>query len=95
MFDMLDELGLPAAHNVNSLIYEHRSAVTDRIRKRGDEVVGHGRTNSEHQDGMWEVDEARLIADATATITKHEGKAPTGWMPLPASSLRLRLPQDV
>ena len=80
MFDMLDELGLPAAHNVNSLIYDYRSAITDRIRKRGDEVVGHGRTNSEHQDGMWEVDEARLIADATATITRHEGKPPTGWM---------------
>ena len=80
MFDMLDDLGLPAAHNVNSLIYDFRPDIADRIRQRGDEVVGHGRTNSEHQDGLWELDEARLINDATDVIARHEGTAPGGWM---------------
>jgi peptidoglycan/xylan/chitin deacetylase (PgdA/CDA1 family) len=80
MFDMFESLGIPAAHNVNSLVYTFRSDVTDAIRKRGDEVVAHGRTNSEHQDHMWEPDEARLIREVTDTITEHEGKPPGGWM---------------
>jgi allantoinase len=80
IFDMLDELGLPAAHNTNSLIYHHRSDITDRIRARGDEIIGHGRTNSEHQDSMWEEDETRMIHEATSTISHAEGKPPGGWM---------------
>jgi allantoinase len=80
MFDLLHELALPAAHNVNSLVYGFRPEVTDAIRRRGDEVVAHGRTNSEHQDGMWEPDEQRLIAEVTETIAAHEGRPPAGWM---------------
>ena len=78
--ELLEDLKLPAAHNVNSLIYRFRPDITDAIRARGDEVVAHGRTNSEHQDGMWEPDEARLIREVTDTITEHEGRAPGGWM---------------
>ena len=80
MFDLMDELGLPAAHNVNSALYERHPEVFERIRARGDEVVGHGRTNSEKQSGMWEADELRLIREATETITRNEGRAPKGWM---------------
>jgi allantoinase len=80
LLDMFDELGLPAAHNTNSLLYDYRAAIFPRIRKRGDEIVGHGRTNSEHQDHMWEIDEARMIEDVTSAIARHEGKPPAGWM---------------
>lgn len=80
IFDMLDQLGLPAAHNVNSLIYRFRPDIPQRIRSRGDEVIAHGRTNSEHQDRMWESDEARLIREVTDTIAEHEGAPPAGWM---------------
>ena len=65
MLDMMDELGLPAAHNANSALYEHHPQIFERIRGRGDEVIGHGRTNSEKQVGMWEADERRLIGEAT------------------------------
>ena len=78
--ELFQELGIPAAHNVNSLIYRFRPDIAEAIRARGDEVVAHGRTNSEHQDGMWEPDEARLIQEVTDTITSHEGKPPGGWM---------------
>jgi hypothetical protein len=80
LFRLLDELGLPAAHNTNSLIYRFRPDITDRIRARGDEVIGHGRTNSEHQDHMWEEDEARLIRDVTDALARADGKPPGGWM---------------
>jgi len=85
ILDALDELRLPAAHNVNSLLYEYQPRIFARLRERGDELIGHGRTNSEHQRGMWERDEARVIAEATEAIRAHEGAAPEGWLGAAAS----------
>ena len=76
----MDELGLPLSHNVNSFLYDTHPAMFERIRKRGDEIIGHGRTNGERQSSIWEEDEARLINDATSAITRHEGKPPKGWL---------------
>ena len=50
-FDLLDEFALPGAHNVNSAVLEHCPDIVERLNGRGDEYVGHGRTNSERQDG--------------------------------------------
>lgn len=79
-FDLFDELKLPVAHNVNSLVYDYAPQVMDAIRKRGDEIVAHGRTNAENLRGMWEADEERIIGEVVAKFTHHEGKAPAGWM---------------
>jgi peptidoglycan/xylan/chitin deacetylase (PgdA/CDA1 family) len=78
--DLLDEFGLPGAHNVNSAVLEACPDIVDRIKGRGDEFVGHGRSNAERQDVLWEADEARLIADATETIGRLTGKRPEGWL---------------
>jgi hypothetical protein len=81
LFDLAEELELPLAHNTNSLLYEHAPQIMDRIRARGDEIVGHGRTNSENlHDFRWEADEARAIKEVTDTFARHEGKPPRGWM---------------
>ncbi len=80
LFRMLDELGLPASILLNGEVCEHYPEIIARIKARGDDVIGHGRTNAEGLRGLWETDEARLIEDATATITRHLGKRPTGWM---------------
>lgn len=80
MFDLLDEFAIPAAHNASAMLYEQCPEIMDRIRDRGDEVVGHGRTQSERQGGMWTFDEARMIQNVTQTIARHEGSPPTGWM---------------
>ena len=80
LLKLFDELRMPAAHNVNSLIYEHHPDVMQAIRERGDEVVGHGRTNSELIAKRWEHDEAEIIREATETIARHEGTPPTGWL---------------
>jgi peptidoglycan/xylan/chitin deacetylase (PgdA/CDA1 family) len=79
-FDLLDEFGLPGAHNVNSAVLEECPAIVERMNARGDEYVGHGRTNSERQDVLWEEDEARLIAECTEVVTRLSGKKPTGWL---------------
>ena len=81
LFDLAEELAMPLAHNANSLLYEHAPQIMDRMRARGDEVVAHGRTNSENlHDFRWEADEARLIREVTDTFARHEGKSPRGWM---------------
>jgi peptidoglycan/xylan/chitin deacetylase (PgdA/CDA1 family) len=79
-FDLLDEFGLPGAHNVNSAVLEDCPAIVERMNARGDEYVGHGRTNSERQDVLWEEDEARLIAECTEVVTRLSGRPPTGWL---------------
>ena len=79
-FDLFDELKIPAAHNVNSLLYDYAPQVMDAVRKRGDEIVAHGRTNAENLRGLWEADEERIIGEVVAAFVKHEGKAPMGWM---------------
>ncbi len=80
LLDLFDELGLAACHLVNSAVYGHAPEIMERIRGRGDEIIGHGRTNSESQIDLDEDQERRLIADATETIERHEGSRPAGWL---------------
>lgn len=80
LMDLYDEFELPASHIVNSLLYDFHPQLFDRIRKRGDDIIGHGRTNAERQKGLWELDERRLIEDATAAIRQNEGASPKGWL---------------
>jgi allantoinase len=81
LFDLADELSMPLAHNTNSLLYDYAPQIFERLRRRGDEIVGHGRTNSENlHDFRWEDDERRAIQQVTETFTRNEGKAPKGWM---------------
>ncbi len=80
LFDLFDEMKLPVSCLVNSYLYDAYPEIFDRIRARGDAIVGHGRTNAEIQRGMWEEDERRLIAQVTETIEHHEGRKPKGWL---------------
>ena len=80
LFDLLDELGLPASHNMNAAVLDNCPQVVDRIRARGDEVIGHGVTNSERQDIMDESTERAMINETTEAITSHFGEPPRGWL---------------
>ena len=80
LFDLLDELGLPASHNMNAAALENCPQIVDRIRARNDEVIGHGITNSERQDIMDEASERAMIAETTSAITRHFGAPPRGWL---------------
>ncbi len=62
IFDLADTLSLPLCHLVNSTVSERFPQIAARIRARGDEVVGHGRTNSERQADLDEAGERTLIA---------------------------------
>ncbi len=78
--DLLDEFGLPGAHNVNSAVLEACPDIVERLNARGDEYVGHGRTNSERQDVLWEEDEVLLIAECTEVVRRLSGRRPEGWL---------------
>ena len=80
LLELFDELKLPIAHNTNSLVYEYAPQIMAAMRKRGDEVVAHGRSNAENLRGLWQPDEERILREVTETITRHEGKPPEGWM---------------
>ena len=80
MLDAFDALRLPMAALVNSAMYDYAPALVAACRSRGDEIVGHGRTNAERQGVLGEADERALIAEATARLTEVEGRAPEGWL---------------
>jgi allantoinase len=80
LFDLIEEFGLPLCHLLNSAVCEAQPQIIDRIRKRADDVVGHGRTNSERQADLDEAGEATLIREATSILTRALGRAPEGWM---------------
>ena len=80
IFELLDELGLPACHLMNTSIYDFAPQIPARIRARGDEFVGHGRTNTEQQGDFDENGERALIEEVTTAFQANEGDGPGGWM---------------
>jgi len=80
LLDLFDEMEIPMGVIANSAIYEHCPDVMAAFRARGDEVIGHGRTNSKPQSEMGEDEERTMIAEATRIIAEAEGAAPAGWL---------------
>ncbi|AJE98981.1 polysaccharide deacetylase family protein [Pandoraea apista] len=80
IIELCDTLGIPLSVLLNSECYDHCPEVVAALRARGDEILGHGRTNSEHQNDFDEAGERQLIRDVTQAITRHEGRAPGGWL---------------
>ncbi|MCX7340988.1 MAG: polysaccharide deacetylase family protein [Hyphomicrobiales bacterium] len=80
MLDLFDQLELPASVLINSAMLDYAPSLVDAFVARGDEIVGHGRSNSERQSTLSEADERRLIKDATDLIVTRLGVRPTGWL---------------
>ncbi|WP_420225743.1 polysaccharide deacetylase family protein [Pigmentiphaga litoralis] len=77
---LFEQFGMPLAVLANGSVYDVCPEVLDAFRKRGDEIVGHGRTNSEKQADMSEESERSMLQDVCALIQKYEGKPPAGWL---------------
>jgi peptidoglycan/xylan/chitin deacetylase (PgdA/CDA1 family) len=80
LLHLFQDLALPTSVLVNSSLYGYCPEVLAAFRARGDEFVGHGRTNAERQGVLSEDEEKRLVAESTAAIREGEGRAPTGWL---------------
>jgi hypothetical protein len=61
IFELLDELKLPATILLNSMVCDHYPRVMRRIKERGDDVLGHGVTNSKISRGLSEEEEGSMI----------------------------------
>ncbi|WP_146591921.1 polysaccharide deacetylase family protein [Puniceibacterium confluentis] len=80
MLELFDRLGLPCTALVNSAMYDAAPGVVEAFRGRGDEIAGHGRSNSERQGSLDARGEAALIVDATQRLHREEGRRPKGWL---------------
>ena len=80
LLDLFDGLGWPLSVIANSRVYDDCPALMDAVRARGDEVVAHGRSNSERQGTLAEAAERQLIAQATERLAAAEGRMPEGWL---------------
>lgn len=80
MLELAERYELPYAILANSALYDYCPELLAAFRARGDEIVGHGRTNSERQADMTPEAERACIREVAAAIQKHEGKPVTGWL---------------
>ena len=78
--ELFDELNLPAAHLINTTVFDYAPQIVDALKARGDEFIGHGRTNAERHGHMWEADEKRFLEEVRDAIEQASGKRPRGWM---------------
>ncbi|MDX7950047.1 polysaccharide deacetylase family protein [Lichenihabitans sp. Uapishka_5] len=80
MLELFESHGLPTSVLLNSAIYDDCPGLAEAFRARGDEILGHGRSNAERQGTLPEDAERALIAEATAALTTREGRHPRGWL---------------
>lgn len=78
--ELFDSLALPSSTLLNTALYDHCPELVAASVARGDELIGHGHSNSERQSDMDEADEAALLADCRARMLAESGTAPEGWL---------------
>ena len=78
--ELFDDLKLPAAAIINTALYDYCPEVIEACVKRGDELVGHGHTNSERQSELSEVDERSLLLSCKDLIRKKSKQDISGWL---------------
>ena len=80
LLDLFDEFELPIGVITNASIYDHCPESIAAFRDRGDEIIGHGITNSKRVADMSEAEETEMVRAATDLIAQHEGSPPAGWL---------------
>jgi peptidoglycan/xylan/chitin deacetylase (PgdA/CDA1 family) len=80
LLELAEQYELPYALLANTALYDYCPQLIAAFSRRGDEVVGHGRTNSDRQTDMSRDEERACIEDVFGAISQHEGQAPSGWL---------------
>jgi peptidoglycan/xylan/chitin deacetylase (PgdA/CDA1 family) len=78
MFRIFDAAKIPITVFGAAVALERNPAVAEKIRKRGDEVAGHGYRWSNHYE-MTREEEREAIKRAIVSIEKTTGARPVGW----------------
>jgi peptidoglycan/xylan/chitin deacetylase (PgdA/CDA1 family) len=77
--ELFDALGFPAGIIANTAVFDHCAALIEACVRRGDELIGHGHTNSDHQSLLPEADERTLLEHCRERIAALGGQA-DGWL---------------
>lgn len=80
LLELAQAFDLPYGLLTNTELYDYCPEMVKAFSARGDEIVGHGRTNAERQIDMKLEEERACIFEAAAQIEKHEGVRPKGWL---------------
>lgn len=80
ILDLFDEMEMPMGVIVNTAVYDHAPEIMAAHRARGDEIIGHGITNSKPLAAMDAAEEQAMFQHVTAALTKAEGDQPRGWL---------------
>ena len=78
--ELFDDLSLPSGTLINTALYDHCPELVAACVARGDELIGHGHTNSVRQGDMTREEEADMIRACRAVMLRHSGVAPEGWL---------------
>ena len=78
--ELFDELKLRVGALINTALYDYCPEVVEAHVKRGDELIGHGHTNSDRQSDLSEEKERELLAYCRDRIRKESKVAPRGWL---------------
>ena len=78
--DLFNQLALPTGAIINTALYSHCPELIQAFAQRGDELIGHGHSNSMRQGAFSEEDERALLTGCRERIEHHSGTAPSGWL---------------
>jgi len=80
ILDLFDEMEMPIGVIANTAIYGHAPEIMAAHRARGDEIIGHGITNSKPLVVMNEAEERAMFEHVTTTLMEAEDTPPQGWL---------------
>ncbi|APZ51150.1 polysaccharide deacetylase family protein [Salipiger abyssi] len=80
LMELYEEYKLPLSVLLNTACYDHCPELIRAFAARGDEIVAHGQTNSEHPNQLTPADEREMIREVTEAIKSNGGTQPRGWM---------------
>ena len=78
--ELFEALKLPVGALINTSLYDYCPEVIEAFVKRGDELIGHGHTNSERQGDLTAPQEKELLQNCRDRIRRESGMAPLGWL---------------
>jgi len=80
LMELADAYQLPLGLLANTELYDYCPEMVQAFSARGDEIVGHGRTNGERQIDMTFDQERACIQEVSQKIFEQEGVRPKGWL---------------
>ena len=78
--ELFTKLEFPSTGIINTALYDHCPDLIKAMVERGDELIGHGHTNSERQAVLSKENELKLLINCRNIIQSKSGQTPKGWL---------------